>query len=99
VRTGIHERFHRLVVELSGEIEYSIIRGGDNRLSIRMRGVGSQMELKKDLSTDIIMVQGITVAEDDRGPITTLDVGFKEGAGPRNSTRQDPFRIVVDFYQ
>lgn len=98
VRTGIHERFHRLVVELSGEIEYSIIRRGDSRLSIRMRGVGSRMELKKNLSTDIITVQGITVAEDDRGPVTTLDVGFKEGAGPRNSTRQDPFRIVIDFY-
>jgi hypothetical protein len=63
-----------------------------------MRGVSSPVELKRAISTDIIKVHGITVAEDDRGPVATLNVGFKEGAGPRNSTRQDPFRIVVDFY-
>ncbi len=99
VRTGLHDGFHRLVVELSGEPEYSILRDAENRLSINIRSVGAVANLKGDLSTDIIDVKALTVVGSERGPVASLEVEFAEGSLPMDSIRQDPFRIVVDFYR
>jgi general secretion pathway protein D len=99
VRTGLHDDFHRLVVELSGEPEYSIVRNAEDRLSINIRGVGAVSNLVADLSTDIIKVKGLSVVETPRGPVATLDIEFAEGSRPEDSTRQNPFRIVIDFHR
>jgi hypothetical protein len=68
-------------------------------LSINIRGVGAVSNLVADLSTDIIKVKGLSVVETPRGPVATLDIEFAEGSRPEDSTRQNPFRIVIDFHR
>lgn len=98
VRTGVHEDkgFHRLVVELDGEVGYSIQRQ-DNKVLVLISGAELKGPVDKSISTDIIKFEEITVRTGRDGPVVILKVAFRKGSLVRHSIWKDPFRIVVDF--
>ena len=97
VRTGLHKDFHRLVIELSGKAGFTVLNR-DGKIGVRMPGVALKFPLDMGISTDIIKFMGVTTERTcDEGPIATLNVSLERGFMVNQLTREEPFRIILDF--
>ncbi|MBI5810475.1 MAG: hypothetical protein HZB21_04715 [Deltaproteobacteria bacterium] len=98
VRAGAHRDFHRFVVELSRPVEYTVERIGVE-VTLRMKGVDMKKPLRETPSTGLFRVKGaVTLAGEKGAPATGIKIAVKKGSSVKDSTRKNPYRIVLDVY-
>ncbi len=98
IRTGEHKKFHRLVLELSAPVEYSLMRRSGS-VSIRMRGVDIDIPETKRPKTSLVALKSAAVVNTKRGPAARVDITFEKGMRVEHYTDPEPFRIIIDIYK
>lgn len=97
IRTGLHEEYHRFVVELSSSVRYMVKREG-SVVTITMLKVRPDYPSDKFPSTDYLSVKSLKGDMD--GPIKAarLEVAVVDGAEVKQTNWSEPFRIILDVY-
>ncbi|MBI5587546.1 MAG: tetratricopeptide repeat protein [Deltaproteobacteria bacterium] len=95
IRTGLHEDYHRLVVELSETVKYKVKRKGAT-VTITMFKVNPSWPSEQFPSTGSIKVKGLKGDMDGAIKVARLDVEVTEGAAVKQTNWDEPFRIVID---
>lgn len=96
VRTGRHDSFHRLVVELNTMAEFSV-DAKDDLVNVRLFGARPGKTLGKP-GTTLLTVERVYQDKNEFGPFTNVEVSVKEDSEVRHRVVLNPFRIVVDVY-
>ncbi|MBI5469245.1 MAG: tetratricopeptide repeat protein [Deltaproteobacteria bacterium] len=97
IRTGLHEEYHRFVVELSKSVRYSVKREG-SVVTVTMLKVRPDYPSDKLPSTDYLRVKTLKGDMDGAIPAARLEVAVIEGAEVKQTNWSEPFRIVLDVY-
>ncbi|MBE9527700.1 MAG: type II secretion system secretin GspD [Proteobacteria bacterium] len=98
IRTGEHKKYHRVVIELTAPAKYRVTRRAESA-TIRITGASSGGVTAAEHSTELMNLSGPVSTQLESGPVTKLDLSFKRGSRVKNSTLENPYRIVVDVYR
>lgn len=97
IRTGVHEQFHRFVVELPSRVKYKVDRSGTD-VTLTMLKVSTGYPAEKFPSTEYIRVKALKAAKDGAIDAARLELVVAEGVTVKQTNWTEPFRIVFDVY-
>lgn len=97
IRTGLHDEYHRFVVELSSRTRYKVKRDG-SVVTITMLKVSPDFPPDKFPSTEYVRVKALKADMDGAINAARLEVAVADGAVVKQTNWTEPFRIVLDVY-
>ncbi len=98
IRTGVHKKFNRLVIELDSPAKYTVTRRAHNA-TVEIIGASHGRVETKYLKTELFSISDPKSGQNGTDRVTTLVLTHKKGSRVKNSTLADPYRIIVDVYR
>lgn len=97
IRAGLHDEYHRFVVELSSSARYKVKRDG-SVVTITMLKVSPDYPSDKLPETDYLRVRSLKGGMDGAVRTASLEVAVAQGAVVKQTNWTEPFRIILDVY-